>query len=43
MRGNLDRNGYAQEIARVREKLSRLDGPHWREFLAAWQSDGEST
>ncbi len=43
MRGNLDRAGYVQEIARVREKIARLDAPHWREFLAAWQSDGEPT
>ena len=43
MRGNLDRAGYSQEVARVREKIARLDGPHWQEFLAAWQRDGESS
>jgi predicted PolB exonuclease-like 3'-5' exonuclease len=43
MRGNLDRAGYTQEVARARQTIQRLDGPHWREFLAAWQSDGESS
>jgi 3'-5' exonuclease len=42
MRGILDRDGYEQEVARVRETISRLDGLHWREFLAAWRTDGES-
>jgi predicted PolB exonuclease-like 3'-5' exonuclease len=42
MRGTLDRARYEQEIERVREKIARSDGPHWREFLAAWQADGDA-
>ena len=40
MRGTLDRDQYEQEIARAREKIEGADGPHWQEFLAAWQVDG---
>ena len=41
MRGVLDRKRYAAEIELVRNKLERSDGPHWREFLDAWQhNDG---
>jgi predicted PolB exonuclease-like 3'-5' exonuclease len=43
MRGNLDGRRYAEEIARARERIARLDGPHWPEFLAAWRTDGESS
>jgi predicted PolB exonuclease-like 3'-5' exonuclease len=43
MRGNLDREHYEQEVVRVREKIAGTDGPHWREFLAAWRTDAEST
>ena len=41
MRGVLDRPRYDQEIERVREKIGRSDEPHWREFTAAWQDDGD--
>ena len=27
---------YAAEIDFVKKELARLDKPHWREFLAAW-------
>jgi hypothetical protein len=37
MRGVLDRQRYTAEIELVRDKLERSDGPHWREFLDAWQ------
>jgi hypothetical protein len=36
MRGALDRAEYASELALARATLSKLDAPHWREFLAAW-------
>ena len=42
MRGTLDRAHYDQEVARVRDKLERSDQPHWQEFLAAWQIDGDA-
>ena len=37
MRGELSRDDYAVEIDFVRGELTRLDKPHWREFLAAWR------
>lgn len=40
MRGILDQSRYEKEVDRVREKLGRSDGPHWKEFLSAWQTDG---
>jgi predicted PolB exonuclease-like 3'-5' exonuclease len=36
LRGAWDASRYAQEIALARETLSRAEGAHWREFLAAW-------
>jgi predicted PolB exonuclease-like 3'-5' exonuclease len=38
MRGALDRDGHARELALVRSTLAKLDAPHWREFLAHWPS-----
>jgi 3'-5' exonuclease len=38
MRGHLTRARYAQECSLVREALSRLEGAHWKEFLAAWRT-----
>ncbi len=35
LRGELAAGEYAKEVAAVREKIAALDGPHWREFLAA--------
>jgi predicted PolB exonuclease-like 3'-5' exonuclease len=43
MRGVLDRTRYAQEVERVRDKISQADEPHWQQFLDAWQADGEQT
>jgi 3'-5' exonuclease len=40
MRGNLDQARYAAEIERVRSQVSSSAEPHWRDFSAAWQSDG---
>jgi predicted PolB exonuclease-like 3'-5' exonuclease len=36
LRGAFDESRYRSEIALVRDALSRNEGPHWREFLAAW-------
>ena len=36
MRGELSRADYEVETGFVRGELTRLDKPHWREFLAAW-------
>ena len=36
MRGELSRADYEVEVGFVRGELTRLDKPHWREFLAAW-------
>ena len=38
MRGELSREEYNSEIAFIRDELTKLDKPHWREFLAV---DGE--
>jgi predicted PolB exonuclease-like 3'-5' exonuclease len=37
MRGELDAAGENAECEFVRAQLSRVDAPHWREFLAAWR------
>jgi predicted PolB exonuclease-like 3'-5' exonuclease len=36
MRGQFTRARYEQECELVRHALSRLEGRHWKEFLAAW-------
>ncbi|MFZ2540613.1 MAG: 3'-5' exonuclease [Gallionella sp.] len=36
MRGVLTRSHYQEECELVRAELSKLDQPHWKEFLAAW-------
>ena len=36
MRGLLNAESYAKEIALVRETLGGYPGSHWQEFLAAW-------
>ncbi len=36
MRGQFTRARYEQECELVRTTLSRLEGKHWKEFLAAW-------
>jgi predicted PolB exonuclease-like 3'-5' exonuclease len=38
MRGNLSATAHDAEVAVVRDHLTVLDAPHWREFLAAWKS-----
>ena len=35
MQGHLDSAAYAQELALVRASLTRSEGAHWPEFLAA--------
>ena len=36
MRGVLNEEAYAREIALVRDTLSGYSGKHWQEFMAAW-------
>jgi predicted PolB exonuclease-like 3'-5' exonuclease len=36
MRGKLNDDGYQREVALVRNTLSAMSEPHWREYLAAW-------
>jgi hypothetical protein len=36
MRGVLDGDAYGREIALARATIEKLEGPHWREFLARW-------
>jgi 3'-5' exonuclease len=36
MRGHLTPTAHAAEVAVVRDQLTALDAPHWREFMAAW-------
>ncbi len=38
MRGQLNANTYAEEVALVRSTLSSYSARHWQEFLAAWPS-----
>jgi predicted PolB exonuclease-like 3'-5' exonuclease len=40
MRGELDAGAYAAELSLVRDRLTALNQPHWREFLAAWDARG---
>lgn len=37
MRGMLTQEGYAREIALVRDTLAAYPGQHWQEFLHHWQ------
>ena len=37
MRGAMTRDAYNVEIDLVRSSLASLDGPHWKEYLSAWQ------
>ena len=36
LRGHLDAQAWADEVAVVRDTLGRLDAAHWQQFLAAW-------
>lgn len=36
MRGERDASAHAEELAFVRDSLSRIEAPHWRTFLDAW-------
>lgn len=40
MRGALNREEYARELATVRGCLAKLNQEHWRQFLAAWPDEG---
>jgi predicted PolB exonuclease-like 3'-5' exonuclease len=36
MRGQMSVEEHDEEVACVRDALTRIDAAHWREFLAAW-------
>lgn len=36
MKGELDEVSYQEEIDLVRESLSQIDKPHWKEYLDTW-------
>ena len=36
MRGHLTKSAHEGAITTIRQHLTALDAPHWREFLAAW-------
>ena len=38
MRGEITRGEYDGEIHFVRNELSKIEKPHWKEFLAAWET-----
>jgi predicted PolB exonuclease-like 3'-5' exonuclease len=38
MRGAMSRQAYDAEMSLVRSSLAALDGPHWQEYLTAWQT-----
>jgi predicted PolB exonuclease-like 3'-5' exonuclease len=38
LRGTLTAASYAKEVSLAREKIAASKEPHWREFLAAWQT-----
>jgi predicted PolB exonuclease-like 3'-5' exonuclease len=37
MRGAMTREAYNAEVELVKASLGNMDGPHWKEYLAAWQ------
>jgi hypothetical protein len=38
LRGGLSAGQYASEVSLAREKIAASKEPHWREFIAAWDS-----
>lgn len=36
MKGAMTKDAYDEEVSLVRSSLAALDGPHWKEYLAAW-------
>lgn len=38
LRGELDAQAYAEEVALVRDTLAASEAPHWKEYLAAWDA-----
>lgn len=36
MRGHFDASSHEAEVAATRQALTEAEGPHWREYLAAW-------
>ncbi len=42
MRGVMSQTAYDEEMSVVRSSLAALDGLHWKEYLAAWQSPSQA-
>jgi len=42
MRGTLSAGQYAAEVSLAREKIATSSEPHWREFLAAWDTSAST-
>jgi hypothetical protein len=40
LRGEIDAAEYSREISFARERVTAMEGAHWREFLAAWDAGG---
>lgn len=39
MRGAFTQDAYREEMALVRNALAALEGPHWKQYLDAWQPE----
>ena len=42
LRGHLSQTAWRDQQALVRQTLSAIDEPHWREFLPRWETRGEA-
>jgi predicted PolB exonuclease-like 3'-5' exonuclease len=42
LRGHLSQTAWRDQQALVRQTLSAIDEPHWREFLSRWETRGEA-
>ena len=41
LRGELAAGEYAKEVSTAREKIAAVNAPHWQQFVAAWDANGE--
>ena len=39
LRGELTAGEYSKEVSLARERVAAMDAPHWREFIAAWDTN----
>jgi hypothetical protein len=42
LRGQLNPAAWREQQALIRQTLSGIDEPHWREFLGRWEARGEA-